>query len=50
MRTGEPGAVKGVEVETRRDELKGITSIVVELADGNRVSIVGLGADHDTNA
>ncbi|MEM0506994.1 MAG: TrmB family transcriptional regulator sugar-binding domain-containing protein [Thermosphaera sp.] len=47
LRTGEPGAVEGVAVETRRDELKGITSIVVELADGNRVSVGGLGARYE---
>ena len=47
LRTGEQGAVEGVAVETRRDELKGITSIVVELANGNRASIGGLGARYE---
>lgn len=36
--------VEGIVLETRRDEVRGVTSIVVEQAGGDKVSICGLGA------
>lgn len=47
LKTGEPGTVEGLAVETVKDELKGITSITLELADGRRVAIGGLGARYE---